>query len=66
MNRYRISGSPIPQWGYIISELEKRAQEGNRLAYIHVVEPRVSGYLDSESFYWKQRVLPTHLERKPH
>jgi NADPH2 dehydrogenase len=43
-------GSPIPQWAYITTELEKRAQEGNRLAYIHIVEPRVNGYLDLETF----------------
>ncbi|ANB11324.1 Oye3p [Sugiyamaella lignohabitans] len=42
--------SPIPQWSYIITELEKRAQEGNRLAYIHLVEPRVDGSVDRDDF----------------
>lgn len=32
--------SPIPQWSYLVSELEKRAQNGNRLAYLHLIEPR--------------------------
>ncbi|ANB15040.1 Oye3p [Sugiyamaella lignohabitans] len=40
--------SPIPQWSYLISELERRAQQGNRLAYIHLVEPRVNGNVDIE------------------
>ncbi|GAV55204.1 hypothetical protein ZYGR_0AS05280 [Zygosaccharomyces rouxii] len=32
----------VAQHAYIIGELEKRAQRGNRLAYIHLVEPRVT------------------------
>lgn len=31
--------SPIPQWSYLVMELEKRARDGNRLAYIHLVDP---------------------------
>lgn len=30
------------QFAYIIDVLERRAKSGNLLAYIHVVEPRVS------------------------
>lgn len=32
--------SPIPQFSYVLTELERRGREGNRLAYVHVVEPR--------------------------
>ncbi|KAG7880276.1 hypothetical protein KL905_002945 [Ogataea polymorpha] len=39
--------NPIASFGYILSELEKRARDGNRLAYVSVVEPRVSGNVDS-------------------
>ena len=30
-------------YSYLVNELEKRAQAGNRLAYISLVEPRVDG-----------------------
>ena len=33
--------SPIPQFSYVIAELEKRALEGKQLAYISLVDPRV-------------------------
>ncbi|CAL9733956.1 NADPH dehydrogenase 2 [Monosporozyma servazzii] len=40
------SGSDEPlilaQYAHVIGELEKRAKEGKRLSYIHLVEPRVS------------------------
>ncbi|KAG7880277.1 hypothetical protein KL905_002946 [Ogataea polymorpha] len=39
---------PISYFGYVLSELERRAQEGKRLAYISVVEPRVNGIYDSK------------------
>lgn len=39
--------SPIPQWGYILAELEQRAQANKRLAYVHLVEPRVAWRVDS-------------------
>lgn len=39
--------NPIATWGYVLSELERRAKEGNRLAYISIVEPRVSGIFDN-------------------
>ncbi|KAH3663681.1 hypothetical protein OGAPHI_005082 [Ogataea philodendri] len=39
---------PIAFFGYVLSELEKRANEGKRLAYVSVVEPRVSGNADSK------------------
>lgn len=35
--------NPIVTWGYLLSEFENRAKEGNRLAYISIVEPRVNG-----------------------
>lgn len=41
-----MSGSDAPeivaQFAYVIGELERRAKEGKRLAYIHLVEPRVT------------------------
>jgi len=40
--------TPIPQWAYVTSELEKRAQQGNRLSYVHIVEPRVNGNEDAD------------------
>ncbi|KAA8915310.1 hypothetical protein TRICI_002539 [Trichomonascus ciferrii] len=39
--------SPIPIFSYIITELERRAQNGHRLAYLHIVEPRVEGTIDA-------------------
>lgn len=36
--------SPIPQFSYVIAQLEERAQAGNRLAYVHLVEARVTGH----------------------
>lgn len=35
--------NPIVLWGYILSELQKRANSGNELAYISLVEPRLQG-----------------------
>ena len=32
----------VAQYAHIIGELEKRARDGKRLAYIHLVEPRVT------------------------
>ncbi|CAL9735186.1 NADPH dehydrogenase 1 [Monosporozyma servazzii] len=41
-----LSGSAEPlilaQYAHVIGELEKRAKEGKRLAYVHLVEPRVT------------------------
>lgn len=39
----------IAQYSHIIGELEKRAQQGNRLAYIYSVEPRVTSPQVAES-----------------
>lgn len=39
--------SPIPQWGYVLAELEERAQINKRLSYVHIVEPRVVWREDS-------------------
>lgn len=35
--------TPIPQWSYVIGELQTRAEDGRGLAYIHVIEPRWAG-----------------------
>ncbi|SCV00521.1 LANO_0F07272g1_1 [Lachancea nothofagi CBS 11611] len=32
----------VAQYAYVIGELEKRAKAGSRLAYVHLVEPRVT------------------------
>lgn len=40
--------SPLPQWSYIFTELERRGLAGKRLAYVHVVEPRVTLVWDSK------------------
>lgn len=34
--------SSIPQFSYVITELEKRALEGKQLAYISLVDPRIT------------------------
>lgn len=34
--------SIVAQYAYVFGELERRASKGHRLAYIHLVEPRVS------------------------
>lgn len=61
----------LSQYAYIIGELEKRAQkDGNRLAYIHLVEPRVTNpfvtegkeeYLDGTNDFvysiWKGNII---------
>ena len=44
---YRSELNPIVTWGYVLSELERRAKEGKRIAYISVVEPRVNGVDDN-------------------
>ncbi|KAG0677145.1 hypothetical protein C6P40_000987 [Pichia californica] len=54
---YKAKINPIVTWGYVLSELERRAKNGNRLAYISIVEPRVSGANDnpdasSVNFTW--------------
>ncbi|KAI5969828.1 hypothetical protein CANMA_001118 [Candida margitis] len=35
--------SPIPQFSYLLAQLQKRANEGKALGYVSVVEPRVQG-----------------------
>lgn len=40
--------SPIPQWSYVYTELERRAQAGKRVAYLHIVDPRVTLSNDSD------------------
>ncbi|OWB85194.1 oxidoreductase activity, acting on other nitrogenous compounds as donors protein [[Candida] boidinii] len=39
--------NPIATFGYVLSELERRAKDGKRLAYVSIVEPRVSGDVDA-------------------
>lgn len=39
----------IPQFSYLVSELERRRRDGRGLAYIHVVEPRISAGHDAEA-----------------
>lgn len=58
---------PMVTFSYVLSELQRRANEGKKLAYVSVVEPRVSGILDREagsdesndfvSMIWKGNVL---------
>ncbi|CAL9737390.1 NADPH dehydrogenase 1 [Monosporozyma servazzii] len=38
----------IAQYAYIIGELEKRAKEGKRLAYLHMIDPSVSDFTLTE------------------
>ena len=35
--------SPVIIWGYIFSQLQNRADKGDELAYISIVEPRIQG-----------------------
>lgn len=41
-----MSGIDEPEWKemycYLLDQLEKRAQAGNRLAYVHLIDPRVT------------------------
>lgn len=38
----------IAQYSYLVGEIEKRAREGKRLAYIHLMEPRVTNLVLEE------------------
>ncbi|GCE99557.1 NADPH dehydrogenase [Zygosaccharomyces mellis] len=38
----------VAQYAYVVGELERRAKEGKRLAYIHLVEPRVTNPFNKE------------------
>lgn len=40
---------PISQFGYFLGQLQKRANEGQEIAYVSVVEPRVWGIFDTEA-----------------
>jgi NADPH2 dehydrogenase len=58
---YKSDLNPIVTWGYVLSELERRAKEGKRLAYISLVEPRFpSGHDNSEAanvdFTWPELI----------
>lgn len=52
-----VSGGSDPtllaQYAYVIGELEKRAHEGKRLAFVHLVEPRVTNpfFTEGEGVY---------------
>ena len=39
--------NPMVTCGYVLSELERRARNNKRIAYVSVVEPRVSGIFDN-------------------
>lgn len=41
--------NPIVIWGYILSELQKRANDGKKLAYVSLVEPRIQGDADGKN-----------------
>lgn len=46
--------SPIPQYSYLVSELERRAQEKNeRLAYLHLIEPRAKWHGEEGKEEWE-------------
>ncbi|CAN6656511.1 NADPH dehydrogenase 2 [Trichomonascus vanleenenianus] len=42
--------SPITTYAYVITELQRRANNGKRLAYLHVVEPRVAGTISLKEY----------------
>ncbi|SCU99487.1 LADA_0H20076g1_1 [Lachancea dasiensis] len=44
--------SIIAQYAYVVGELEKRARAGKGLAYIHLVEPRVTNPFFAEGQGW--------------
>lgn len=37
---------PIVTYGYLLQEIQRRADQGNVLAYVSIVEPRVEGSMD--------------------
>ncbi|GMF00769.1 unnamed protein product [[Candida] boidinii] len=51
MSGLKSSVHPIASGSYILSELENRAKQGNRLAYLSIVEPRAEPNLDSDSVW---------------
>ncbi|EDK46552.1 hypothetical protein LELG_04733 [Lodderomyces elongisporus NRRL YB-4239] len=40
--------SPIPQFSYLLDQLQKRANNGKELGYVSVVEPRVQGVVNAD------------------
>lgn len=65
---YKSEINPIVTWGYVLSELENRAKKGNRLAYISIVEPRVSGIFDNPeasaiNFTWPDLIWKGNIIR---
>ncbi|KAI5956836.1 hypothetical protein KGF54_000454 [Candida jiufengensis] len=40
--------SPIPQFSYFLDQLQKRANNGQELGYVSVVEPRVQGVVTAD------------------
>lgn len=46
MKSHQDEVHPYTTFSYLVHELQKRADAGNELAYISVVEPRVSGIVD--------------------
>lgn len=41
--------SPFATYGYFVDQLQKRADRGNALAYLSIVEPRFSGFVGYEA-----------------
>lgn len=40
--------SPVGQFGYLLSEIERRRRQGNAIGYVSLVEPRVYGNVDAD------------------
>lgn len=58
--------STLDQYSYLIGELEKRAQAGHRLAYIHLVDPHDRAANDFVYSVWSGIVIRTGgLARRP-
>lgn len=61
------NGIPYQFCQYILEQLEERKSQGNEIAYVSIVEPRVSGNSDVESFgnksndgiikYWSGKLI---------
>ena len=45
--------SPVPQFAYLLAQLQKRANDEKQLGYISVVEPRVQGVVSVDLEYMK-------------
>ncbi|CAN3362653.1 probable NADPH dehydrogenase [Diutina catenulata] len=54
MEGYQEEVHPIATFGYLLSELQRRANEGRPIAYVSVVDPRVNGAADAKPDYENQ------------